>query len=288
MPGTPGLWGTRISGFVLNYLNVDVHFMEVYGLRLIAGRTFDPRQQTDRNRTMVLNRTAVRRLGFTPETALGHQLTMGDNTYTLIGVFEDFHQRGLQDAISPIALVWRPEVLVSLTLTVDPAQITQTLAQAEALWKRDNPLFPFEYRFLDQSFNAQYQNEERTGRLFTTMTTLGLAIACLGLLGLAAFIAERRTKEIGIRKVLGATAPQLTLLMIKDILLLVAGANLLAWPLALWGARQWLSGFAFRATLTPWIFLGAAILALAVAALTAGSQALKAALSNPIKALKTE
>jgi putative ABC transport system permease protein len=163
-----------------------------------------------------------------------------------------------------------------------------TLAALEKQWKKTVPGLPFEYTFLDASFDALYRSEQRTGQLFTAFAAVAILIACLGLFGLSAFTAEQRTKEIGIRKVLGASVPQLVRLLSKDFLRLVLLANVLAGPVAWWAGRQWLENYAFRTALGPGVFGLAAVASVGIALLTVGFQALRAALANPVESLRNE
>ncbi|MCK5145331.1 hypothetical protein KAR48_01175 [bacterium] len=259
-----------------------------YELNLIAGREFNTKQQTDQYATFIINRAAVEEMGWTdPKQALGRKITV-DTTGIIIGVVENFHYKGLQNIVEPLALQWVPNRFKRVTLSVNQSRISEILPFAEELWNRYNPNYPFEYYFLDEAFNRQYKTEEQQGRLFSLITMLGIVIATLGLFGLAAFMAERRIKEIGIRKVLGAGTGQLIIIMTSQFLRWVMLANVLAWPIAILGAQKWLDGFAYRITLTPWLFLGAMVLALLSAAIATGFQAVKAALANPVKSLKCE
>ena len=181
-----------------------------------------------------------------------------------------------------------PDLFRSITLTVQPSNMKSTLAFLE---KKYAELFPgdhFEYFFVDTNFDIQYRSEERLSRIFQIFTILGIFIACLGLFGLASFIAEQRTKEIGIRRVMGATASQVVVLLSKEFTKWVLVANLIAWPLAYFAARKWLQNFAYRMTLGVELFIFAAALALIIALCTVGYQAIKAAFANPADALRYE
>jgi putative ABC transport system permease protein len=195
---------------------------------------------------------------------------------------------GLQASIEPLAIFWGPGYFGTITLNVSTENLTEALAFAENKWEELFPGNPFDYFFLDTYFNRHYQAEERIGKMFTAFTILGVIIACLGLFGLASFTAERKTKEIGIRKVLGASVSEIVLLLSKDIIKWVIIANLIAWPLVYVVMNLWLSNFAYHVNVNVGILVGSAFLALAIALITVSYQSIKAACANPVDALKYE
>jgi putative ABC transport system permease protein len=271
----------------LNYLYIGPDFLNEYGIKVIAGRSFRRDFATDLNGTYILNRTGAAEYGWTPEEAIGKQLECWF-AGTVIGVVEDFHYMGLQSQIEPLALVWRPEMFGIITLNIRTDNIPQTLGNVEDQWEKQFPGHPIEYYFLDTYFNRQYQAEDRMGKMFTIFTILGVIIACLGLFGLTSFMVEQKTKEIGVRKVLGASVREIVLMLSKDIVKWVLVANLIAWPLAYWALNEWLSNFAYRINIGFGILALSAILAVVIALLTISYQSLKAACANPINALKYE
>ncbi len=275
------------KGQAFRSLRCDHDFTEVYGLELVAGRPFDKKIKSDTYEAFIINESGVRAFGWnSPEEALGKELW--DRRFPVIGVVKDYHWWGLQREIEPMIMRVVPDLFRSVTLTVNTADMQSVLAFLE---KKYAELFPgdlFEYFFVDTNFNIQYRAEERLGRIFQIFTILGICIACLGLLGLASFIAEQRTKEIGIRRVLGATVSQVIMLLSKEFTKWVLIANLIAWPLGYYATRKWLQNFAYRMTVGVEIFIFAAALALILALCTIGYQAIKAAVANPADSLRYE
>jgi putative ABC transport system permease protein len=209
----------------------------------------------------------------------------------VVGVLKDFHFESLHEKIKPIGFVMQtrltnlPAFLIARVHTQDIAQLISTV---ENKWKVLNPGTPFEYSFLDQEFQRNYEAEQRTSQLVNYFTTVAILIACMGLYALTAYTAEQRTKEIGIRKVLGASASNIVALLSKDFLKLIVMANMIAWPLGWWAMNKWLEDFAYSVKINWWVFVLAGILAIAIAFITISFQAIKAALANPIKSLRNE
>jgi putative ABC transport system permease protein len=275
------------KGMAFRSLRCDHDFLPVYGIELTAGRHFNKEIKTDVHQAIIINKEGVRAFGWSSASeAVGK--TIGDNAIPIIGVTKDFHWWGLQRPIEPLLIRVVPSLLRSITCTVETEQLNLTIAELKAVYNRIFPGDIFDHFFVDTNFDLQYRSEERIGRLFSLFTYLGLFIACLGLFGLAAYLAEQRTKEIGIRKVLGASSAKITLTLTKDFTKWVLLANLIGWPLAYFAARSWLQGFAYRSRLGIFLFMAAGILALVIAVLTVGFQAVRAARSNPVNALKYE
>jgi putative ABC transport system permease protein len=273
------------------HLYFDTDFISNYNIKIIGGRAFDAEMLTDEGKTCLINRAALKAFGWrSPQQAPGKVLNTGYGARDLriIGVTENFHYRGLQFQVEPLVMEWNPRMLTTMTLTVNTNNLGETLAFAEKTWKSLFPGHPFEYYFLDEDFNKQYLAEERTGALFGVFTILGQFIACLGLLGLAAFTTQQRTKEIGVRKVLGASIPGITFLVSKEFLKWVILANIIAWPAAYIAVNKWLSSFAYRAPIGIWSFIVSALLALLVAIVTVSYQSIRAAAANPMEALRYE
>jgi putative ABC transport system permease protein len=275
------------NGHAFRSLRCDHDFTEVYGLEFVAGRPFNKKIQSDTHKAFILNESGVKAFGWnSPEEALGKELW--DRHFPVIGVVKDYHWWGLQREIEPMIMRVVPDLFRSITLTVNTAEMQRTLTFLE---KKYTELFPgdlFEFFFVDTNFDIQYRSEERLNRIFQSFTILGIFIACLGLLGLASFIAEQRTKEIGIRRVLGATVSQVIVLLSKEFTKWVLIANLISWPLAYFAAQKWLQNFAYRMTVKVEIFIFAAILTLIIALCTVGYQALKAAIADPVDSLRYE
>lgn len=286
-------WDTKVIGGgegqsrVLNHLYVDPDFLKEYRIPLVAGRLFNKEMSTDPKETFVLSRTAVEEYGWTPEEALGKRL---ESIFpaTVIGVVEDFHYQGLQTTIEPLVIAWRPEMFMLITLSFTTESLPDTLAFTKRKWEELFPGHPFDYYFLDSYFDRQYQSEERIGKMFTVFTVLGVIIACLGLFGLASFTAEQKTKEIGIRKVLGATVPEILFLLSLEFLKWVLVANIIAWPVAYLTMSSWLENFAYRVNVNFGVLLASTLLAVAIAFITVGYQSAKASLANPVNALRYE
>lgn len=272
-------------------LVTDVDFIETLGLEVVAGRAFSEAFATDPTEGFIVNEATVRHHGWgTPEDAIGKAFRWGwpGKTGTIVGVVADFNQSGLQHAVEPMVLHIQPSWFAYLSLKIKADDVAQTLSTVETTWRQWSPDRPFEYFFLDADYERQYEAEQQLANLFTTFATLAILIACLGLFGLAAFMAQRRTKEIGVRKVLGASAASILLLLSTDFIRLVGIAFVLAAPIAYLGLTYWLGTFAY-ATAVPWlVFLIAGGAALAAALLSISYQALKAAFTDPAKALRYE
>ena len=268
--------------------------METLGLRLLAGRSFSADQTSDEDLAYLLNETGARRLGWTPEEAVGMPFKTEDAAPEgrVVGVVEDFHLESLHEEIDPVVLQLRDAESWSgsryLIARLAPAAIPDAMAHLEQEMRRLVPDEPFEYEFLDAVFDQMYRTEQRLSQIFTSFAVLAILIACLGLFGLASFTAEQRTKEIGIRKVLGASVPGIITLLSKDFVKLVTIAFIIAAPLAYFAMQKWLEDFAYRIEISWPIFLMAGLAALGIALMTVSGQALRAALTDPVKALRYE
>ena len=269
---------------------VDHDFLETLGIELIAGRTFSQEYPTDIRSAFILNETAVKQLGW-EQGPLGKQIVIpGFKQGNVIGVAEDFHMKSLHQRIEPlvIQIAPDPDILHYLAIRYIPGNIPRTLEHIESSWHAVYPHDPFNYSFLDQDFDRLYRAEKLRGRVFATFALLTVFIACLGLLGLASFTAEQRTKEIGIRKVLGASVPSIMRLLSREFALLVLISAVIAWPLAYTLMHQWLQNFAYRTGMSVWVFLLAAVIAVGIALFTVSFQAFRASLADPVDTLRTE
>ncbi len=275
----------------LKYLGIDHDFIPAYNIQVLKGRNFSREFATD-TANFVINEAVVRTLNWKTETAVGKEFSYGGTRGRIIGVVKDFHFESMHQKIAPIVFsLPKPDqnnFYGQLSIKIDGANINNTIQSVENAWKSVLPEVPFEYRFLDENFERQYQSEQRQGSLFTIFACIAIFIACLGLLGLSAFAISQRIKEIGIRKVLGASAGSLITLLSKDFLKLVAIAAVIAFPVAWYAMDKWLTDFAYRINISWWIFLAAGVIAAAVALVTVGIQALKAAMSNPVNSLRSE
>ncbi|MEM8559937.1 MAG: FtsX-like permease family protein, partial [Bacteroidota bacterium] len=222
------------------------------------------------------------------ETAVGRWIDVHGFPMPVIGVVKDFNFLSFRQPVAPLALYNNGNWVYQLLVKVDPAQVPETLAHLETTMATVAPAYPFTYEFVDDAYARMYASDVRLGQLFGVLTALAGLVATLGLVGLAAFTAARRTKEIGIRKVLGATVAQILVLLTADVAKLVALAFLLAAPVAYLGLRRWLDGFVYRIDLGPGLFLGAGLLALALALVAVGLQALRAATADPVRSLRYE
>ncbi|QEC52798.1 putative ABC transport system permease protein [Anseongella ginsenosidimutans] len=268
---------------------VDFDFISQYQVKMAAGRQFSRNFATDSTQAMILNEAAADMLGYrSPEEALGGRFNQNGRVGKIIGVVKDFHYHSLREKIQPLTMRIEPNEWKLISVKVSAADLPATIAAIENAWNALIPARPFTYRFLDTSFDNQYRGEERFGRLFLNFAILAIFISCLGLLGLASYTTLQRTKEIGIRKVMGASVASVVTLLSKDFIKLVGIAILIAVPLVLYAMRQWLEGFAYQTAIAWWVFVLAGLLALVVALLTIGFQSVRAALMNPVKSLRSE
>ena len=276
----------------IKYLAVDHDFVKAYGIPIVAGRDFSRDYATDTT-SFLLNVAATRALGLkTPEEAIGKNFKYGNTKGRIIGIMNDFHFESMHQAILPLIMVIPTgpgsNSYSSISVKLAGNDINGALAHLEKTWKRFLPETPFEYTFLDDRFEKLYTSEQRQGVLFTSFAGIAIFIACLGLLGLSAFSISQRVKEIGVRKVLGASTGSLVQLLSVDFLKLVAIAAIIAFPVAWYVMHNWLRDFAYRISIQWWVFLIAGILAAAVALITISFQAIRAAIANPVKSLRSE
>ena len=275
------------EGFVQKVLAVDTDYEEVMGLELVAGRWFDADHPADSS-AYVINETAAQYFGL--EDPLGRQLDRNGQVGEIVGVVQDFHFASLHEEIKPLIIFMGKEAwdFNQVAFKVDGQGLPETLAAIEKAWQQVAPGQPFTYSFLDEDLDRLYASEQRLGKIFGTFAFLGIFVACLGLLGLAAFTAEQRTKEIGIRKVFGAGVTGLVVLLSKDLLRLVIIAFVIAAPVGYILMQRWLEDFAYRIEISWPIFLMAGLTALGIALMTVSYQATRAALADPIKSLRYE
>ncbi len=270
---------------MIRWFVVDHDFIETFGIELIAGRNFSKRFPSDVDRAYILNESAVKEIGW--ESPVGKELEIM-NKGPVIGVVKDFHFRPLHQKIEPAALYVYPKLFQYISVRIRPINVSRSLDFLKAKWQALVPRQTFQYSFLDEDFDKLYRAEMRLGQIFTVVTFLAIFIACLGLFGLAAFEALQRTKEMGIRKVLGASATGIIVLLSKEFTKWVLLANIIAWPVAYFAMSRWLQNFAYRINIGPWIFIQSAVLAFIVALLTVSYQAVKVSLANPVDTLRYE
>jgi ABC-type antimicrobial peptide transport system permease subunit len=264
---------------------VDYDLIETFGFEIAAGRSFSREYGADSSRVMV-NQAAVRVMGL--ENPIGQNMNFWGQNWEIIGVLEDFNYDHLRYNVEPLFMILRRDYTRFGVVRLQSDEINKTIQDVEAIFEKFNPAYPFVYSFWDQQYAALYWNEMQTGALAKYFSLFAIIISCLGLLGLAAFTAEQRTKEIGIRKVLGATVTGLILLLSKDLVKLVWIALIIAVPVSWWLLNDWLNNFAYRTEITWWVFAMAGGLIFMIAVITVSIQALKAALANPVEALRYE
>ncbi|HEY1869656.1 MAG TPA: FtsX-like permease family protein, partial [Chitinophagaceae bacterium] len=268
---------------------VDFDYLNQFKIKMAAGRGFSKDFGTDTTQAMVLNEAAVKMFGYSsPQQAIGKKFKQWGREGKIIGVIKDFHFRSLQQAIKPLSMRIEPGGCSLVSANVSAANMPSTLNAIENKWKTFFPNRPFSYYFLDDFFDKQYRSEDRFGNLFLNFSVLAIFISCLGLLGLASYSTIQRTKEIGIRKVLGASVSNIVNLLSKEFLKLVAISSLIAFPITWLAMNKWLLDFAYRTGMSWWVFLAAGILATLIALITISFQAVKAAITNPVKSLRTE
>ncbi len=275
---------------------VDLDFIKTTGMHLVTGRDFinsdfalqdTADDYKNYHRTYILNEKAAKEFGWTATDAIGKTVRKGA-TGQVVGVVKDFHFESLHNPIGPMVLFLDTGLVRQLFIKIKGQNIASTLAGLEKTWKERVAYRPFDYHFLDEDFNALYKTEQRTAKLFALFSGLAIALACLGLFALAAFTTVQRTKEIGIRKILGANTGNITLLISRQFISLVLIGIVIASPLAWWAANSWLQDFAYRINISWWIFIAAGAMAVLIALITVSYHAIKASLANPVKSLRTE
>lgn len=286
------------EGFKMNITAIPVEkdFVPTLGMKLIAGENFN---QTDilqatndsfelRKVAFILNESAVKALGWTPATAIGKTVNMNGRQGEVKAVAQDFHFRSLHEKIGPIAIIPEYNYFGKVMVKVSGGNTVKAIDVLKESWKANFPMRPFEYHFLNQEFDEMYKAESRVSSVLGLFSTITILISCLGLFALVAFISQQRTKEIGIRKVLGATATGIVVLLSKDFVKLMLISILIASPIAWYFMDQWLQDFAYRIEISPWVFAIAGLAAITIALLTVSFQSVKAALMDPVKSLRSE
>ncbi len=281
------LKGDKNKSTDMRLMQIDDKFLDTYGIPIVAGRNLDEKNNEDLSQNILINEAALPFYGWSsPEEALGQ--TFGGGWGTIVGVVKNFHFNSLHSEVLPLEMYFNQRRFSYVTLNVATSAIDQLLPALKSKWKTLVPGAPFDYAFLDETFDQQYRFEDRLTSLFQVFGGLAIFIACLGLFGLAAFTAEQRTKEIGIRKVLGAGVENVVFLLSRNFLKLIGISFLLATPLALYFLQEWLSGYAYRIELDASYFIIAGIIAVGIAFFTVSFHSLKAAMANPVKSLRSE
>ena len=278
--------------YTMRFDGVSQDFLKTYGMKLLAGRNFVPSDYNPsfpKLHNLILNENAVKTLGFaSADKAIGRSIMNGPKKWDVVGVVADYHQKSLRYAIEPTILEPVLNIQNQISVKVSPANVAATVAAVKAKYQSFFPGNLFDYSFLDDQFNALYKNDQLLGKAFSIFGGFAIFIACLGLLGLSLFATIQRTKEIGVRKVLGASVSNIVLLLSKDFIKLVVYAILIATPIAWYFLHKWLQDFAYRITISWWIFGLAGVTAIFVALATISFQAVRAAGANPVKSLRAE
>lgn len=296
IPGWGGLAASHLpDGFsredaqIMRVVRVDYDYLDTLGIELAYGRNLSPEFPSDPQESVLINEAAVKKFGW--DDPLGkkiQQIYGNQQTRTVIGVVKDFHMSSLHNAIEPMFINNSYPDINALCIRISPGNIAGMLDSIRSAWKKVVPNAPFDYFFLDESFDSRYRVEERLSQLFSFFSLLAIFIACLGLFGMACYSAEKRTKEIGIRKVLGASASGIVLMLSRELIRLFLIANIVAWPIVYMASQKWLQNFAYRTRIGLEIFLLSAFLVLVITLGTISYQAVKAALANPVDSLRYE
>jgi ABC-type antimicrobial peptide transport system permease subunit len=264
----------------------DWDFEKTVGLKFKQGRPFSIDYRTDSN-AVILNEEALKVIGY--KDPVGKTMRSGGRVVTIVGIVENVLIDDPFKPVYPLAILFDGHVASNIFLRLkSTSDLKKALSAIQPVFDKYNPSFPFEYSFVDKEFGNKFTIENQVGKLAGIFAGLSIFISCLGLFGLAMFMAERRTKEIGIRKILGASTASIWALLSKEFVWLVLSGSLIASPLAFWLMKNWLQKYEYRVDISWWIFAGAGMLAIAIALLTVSTQAIKAAVGNPVKSLRTE
>ncbi|MFL5741293.1 MAG: ABC transporter permease [Flavisolibacter sp.] len=277
----------------------DYDYLKTLGLRLIAGRDFSRDMSTDERQAFIINETAVKELGFgSPEKAIGKTLRWKEWAPTdslhpfkegkVIGIVQDFHYKSLHEKLITSVIQLYPKEQYKIAAKLRAGSTKAAISYINSLWKQFAPAYPLDYQFMDESYGKMYLSEEKLSSLLWIFAIMAIAVGCMGLFGLAAFTAEQKTKEIGIRKVLGANLFHIVGLLSKNFLIMVTLASLIALPIAWWAMNNWLNDFPYRIALSWWVFALAVVAALLIAMITVSFQSIRAAIVNPVRSLRSE
>ena len=291
--------GTEAREHPSNVFIGDEDYVKTLGLKIIAGRDFSRQMSTDVKEAFIINETAAKEFGYgTPEKAIGQPLSWNEwapidslhpvKKGKVIGVVQDFHYKSLHEKVTASVIQLYPQVAYTVAAKLKTADINSTIAFINNVWNKYISAYPLDYKFMDESYGVMYNSEEKLSDLLWVFTIMAIIVGCMGLFGLAAFSAEQRTKEIGIRKALGANVFNIVGLLSRSFLILIVIASLIAFPIAWWAMNNWLKDFPYRIMISWWMFAAAIIAALAIALLTVSFQSIRAAVANPVKSLRTE
>jgi putative ABC transport system permease protein len=279
------------KAILMTTLRADDHYIPTLGMQIVKGRNFDLAQFPTDSTAIILNEAAISMLGVKDPLNLilyNHDDQFKILTYHVVGVVKDFNYNSMHDKIHPLLMVVNTYNWSSMAVRFHTQDVFSLVRQVESKFHAVKQGLPFSYTFMDNDFDKLYHAEQQTGQIFITFAVFAISIACLGLFGLVTYAAEQRTKEIGIRKVLGASVSGIVGLLSRDFTMLVGIAALIAFPVAWWAMYKWLETFAYRTEISWWIFLVAGVVALAIALLTVSIQTVRAALANPVNSLRSE
>ncbi|WP_336517714.1 ABC transporter permease [Pollutibacter soli] len=272
-----------------DFYSVDDDYLQQYGMEIVAGRAFDKNLSSDSTEAMIINEAAVKSLGYSsPKDAIGKKFSQMSRSGLIIGVVKDFHFHSFQEEIRPLTFRMEPVFFTFISITVEPKSINKVIQQLDKLWKAKAPGMPLNYSFTDEAYHQLFLSEERTGKLFTILSVFAIIISCLGLFGLSAFSTEQRKKELGVRKVLGASSLQIAKLLSEDQLRPVVIAFLIASPLAWYAMHAWLQQYVYRVDISWYIFPLAGVISLLVALATIGVLTFRTSRNNPVDSLRSE
>ncbi|MFC2154929.1 FtsX-like permease family protein [Acidobacteriota bacterium] len=281
-------WDGKDPNFhlLVGFNEVDYEYVKTLRIKMSEGRAFSEIFPGDERKNFIINEKMAHIMKKKP--VVGERLDFQALKGQVIGVMKDFHYRNTANRIEPLALILSPGYIKHLLVRIKPGDVSATMDEIAATWKRVIPNYPFEYRFLDEVFDRIFRVDQRMQTIIKSFTLLTIFIACLGLFGLASFSVEQRTKEIGIRKVLGASISHVTLMLCREFFFLVLLATIIAWPISYFAMNFWLQDYAYRVPLSPFYFVLAMVLALVIAIFSVSFQAIRAALANPVDSLKYE
>jgi putative ABC transport system permease protein len=279
---------------------IDPDYMDLMGIELVGGRNFSWERKSDKRYTdfrkistrfsVIINETAAR--SYWSESPVGKVCHVSSQNqayaFEIIGIAKDVHYQSMHNEVEPMMYVWTGFSPGRMSVKIYPADMQSTIKTIEAEWRHVYGAEPFFYSFLDDEFGKQYSRDDRTAKIIGYFTVIAIIIACMGLFALSSFMAVRRTKEIGIRKVLGASSKTIFVMLSREYIKWILLSALIASPIAWYAMNKWLETFAYRIELGPWVFILAAVIALAIGLITVGWQALKSAVANPVKALRYE
>jgi ABC-type antimicrobial peptide transport system permease subunit len=273
---------------VMASISIDPDFIPLMGIQIVEGRNFSQDNIKDQNESILINEEAARRFAWKNPVGKTIRNLLNETNKTVIGVVSNFHLRSLHHNIMPLYIDYDPASLGYMSIKIKPDELQKTLHFLREKWAEITSAQSFDYFFLDEAFDRQYRNDEKLGIILSNFSVLAILIACLGLFGLASFTVEKRTKEIGIRKALGASVFGIILLVLKEFTKLILLANVIAWPIVYFSMNRWLQNYAYRIDISLSAFVLAGLIVVAIALLAAGYQAIKAARSNPVDALRYE